>query len=135
MYRLHLIRWHRDRSFSVDFRARLRFPRAEGEPPRRLCVCGVSPIPLSRRSLRLARPSTKIHQSSYTKSPNEFFLTRSDFFGSVILFRVLTSPHDSSREKHDLSCCQRRTRPEKSGWSIVRTSHISISLLQLLSLK
>ncbi|MGG0486392.1 hypothetical protein ABEY65_23620 [Priestia aryabhattai] len=29
-----------------DFRAGLRFPRAAGEPPRRLCSCGVSPVPL-----------------------------------------------------------------------------------------
>jgi len=31
---------------AVDFRARLRFPRAAGEPPRRLRSCGLSPIPL-----------------------------------------------------------------------------------------
>jgi hypothetical protein len=28
---------------AVDFHARLRFPRAVGEPPRRVCSCGVSP--------------------------------------------------------------------------------------------
>ncbi|MGB3566001.1 MAG: hypothetical protein WBA30_02485 [Priestia megaterium] len=32
---------------AVDFRARLRFPRAAGKPPRRLCSCGISPVPLS----------------------------------------------------------------------------------------
>ncbi|MBX9993255.1 MULTISPECIES: hypothetical protein [Priestia] len=32
---------------AVDFRARLRFPRAAVDPPRRLRSCGVSPIPLS----------------------------------------------------------------------------------------
>ncbi|MEF9464408.1 hypothetical protein [Priestia megaterium] len=31
---------------AVDFRTRLRFPRASGEPPRRLRSCGVSPVPL-----------------------------------------------------------------------------------------
>jgi len=31
---------------AVDFRARLRFPRAGGKPPRRLLSCGVSPVPL-----------------------------------------------------------------------------------------
>ncbi|WP_153254547.1 hypothetical protein [Priestia megaterium] len=31
---------------AVDFRARLRFPRAADEPPRRLRSCGVSPVPL-----------------------------------------------------------------------------------------
>jgi len=31
---------------AVDFRARLRFPRADAEPPRRIRSCGVSPIPL-----------------------------------------------------------------------------------------
>ncbi|WP_426629817.1 hypothetical protein [Priestia megaterium] len=31
---------------AVDFRARLRFPRAAVEPPHRLCSCGVSPVPL-----------------------------------------------------------------------------------------
>jgi len=31
---------------AVDFRARLRFPRAAGETPRRLRFCGVSPISL-----------------------------------------------------------------------------------------
>ncbi|MCQ9283475.1 hypothetical protein NQ129_16915 [Priestia aryabhattai] len=31
---------------AVDFRARLRFPRAAAEPPRRLRSCGVSPAPL-----------------------------------------------------------------------------------------
>jgi len=30
----------------VDFRARLRFPRAAAEPPRRLRSCGVSSVPL-----------------------------------------------------------------------------------------
>jgi len=32
---------------AVDFRVRLRFPRAAGEPPRRQDSCGVSPVPLS----------------------------------------------------------------------------------------
>ena len=31
---------------AVDFRARLRFPREAGEPPRCLRSCGVSPVPL-----------------------------------------------------------------------------------------
>jgi len=31
---------------AVDFRARLRFPRAPAEPPRRLRSCGVSPVAL-----------------------------------------------------------------------------------------
>ncbi|MBY0003743.1 MULTISPECIES: hypothetical protein [Priestia] len=31
---------------AVDFRAWLRFPRAAGEPPRRLRFYGVSPVPL-----------------------------------------------------------------------------------------
>ncbi|MCM3792295.1 MULTISPECIES: hypothetical protein [Priestia] len=31
---------------AIDFRARLRFPRAAAEPPRRLRSCGVSPVPL-----------------------------------------------------------------------------------------
>ncbi|UYP07024.1 hypothetical protein [Priestia megaterium] len=31
---------------AVDFRARLRFPRAADEPPRRLRSCGVSSVPL-----------------------------------------------------------------------------------------
>jgi hypothetical protein len=31
---------------AVGFRARLRFPRAAGEPPRRIRSGGVSPIPL-----------------------------------------------------------------------------------------
>jgi len=31
---------------AVDFRARLRFPRAAAEPPRRLHSCGVSSVPL-----------------------------------------------------------------------------------------
>jgi len=30
---------------AVDFRARLRFPREAAEPHRRLCSCGVSPVP------------------------------------------------------------------------------------------
>ncbi|WP_328147831.1 hypothetical protein [Priestia megaterium] len=29
---------------AADFRARLRFPRAAGEPPRRLCSRGVLPV-------------------------------------------------------------------------------------------
>ncbi|MEB4887613.1 hypothetical protein, partial [Priestia megaterium] len=32
-------------------------PRASVEPPRRFRSCGVSPVPLSRRSLRLALQS------------------------------------------------------------------------------
>ncbi|MED4008377.1 hypothetical protein P4629_23610 [Priestia aryabhattai] len=31
---------------AIDFRARLRFPRAAAEPPRRFRSCGVSPVPL-----------------------------------------------------------------------------------------
>ncbi|WP_277448125.1 hypothetical protein [Priestia sp. P5] len=31
---------------AVDFRARLRFPRAAAEPPHRLRSFGVSPVPL-----------------------------------------------------------------------------------------
>ncbi|MCM3192254.1 hypothetical protein ABIC37_003008 [Priestia megaterium] len=31
---------------AVNFRARLRFPRADDEPPRRLRSCGVSSVPL-----------------------------------------------------------------------------------------
>lgn len=30
----------------IDFRPRRRFSRAEGKPPRRVCSCGVLPIPL-----------------------------------------------------------------------------------------
>jgi hypothetical protein len=41
---------------AVDFRARLRFPRAAGEPPRRLRFCGIL-FRFSRRSLRLALQS------------------------------------------------------------------------------
>nr|WP_183128436.1 hypothetical protein [Priestia megaterium] len=31
---------------AIDFRARLRFPRAAAEPPRRFRSYGVSPVPL-----------------------------------------------------------------------------------------
>ena len=41
-----------------DFRARLRFPRAEGEPPRRYAPAGSHLFRFSRRSLRLALQST-----------------------------------------------------------------------------
>ncbi|MEH7360666.1 MULTISPECIES: hypothetical protein [Priestia] len=34
------------RYIAGEFRARLRFPREAGEPPRRVRYCGVSPIPL-----------------------------------------------------------------------------------------
>ncbi|MED4393155.1 hypothetical protein P4699_23600, partial [Priestia aryabhattai] len=40
-----------------DCRAGLRFPRAAAEPPHRFRSCGVSPVPLFRRSLRLALQS------------------------------------------------------------------------------
>ena len=43
---------------AVDFRAKLRFPRAAAEPPRRLRSCGVHLFRFSRRSLRLALQST-----------------------------------------------------------------------------
>jgi hypothetical protein len=43
---------------AFDFRARLRFPRAVGEPPRRCAPAGSHLTRFSRRSLRLALQST-----------------------------------------------------------------------------
>ncbi|MFP3663895.1 hypothetical protein [Priestia sp. SIMBA_032] len=43
---------------AADFRARLRFPRAAAEPPRRYAPAGSHPFRFSRRSLRLALQST-----------------------------------------------------------------------------
>ncbi|MED3918279.1 hypothetical protein P4605_06840 [Priestia aryabhattai] len=43
---------------AVEFRARLRFPRGAGEPPRHVRYCGVSPIPLFPQESSPALQST-----------------------------------------------------------------------------
>ncbi len=78
---------------AVDFHARLRFPRAAGEPPRRVSTLQESHLfRFSRRSLRLALQSTartnhinEIYIHHHLKNPNEFdspsriSIHRSDF--------------------------------------------------------
>ena len=77
-------------STAVDFRARLRFPRAGDEPPRRFAPAGSHLFRFSRRSLHLAlQPtaiSTCVHRD-YKKTRTIYpFLIDSSCFTFMKLF-------------------------------------------------
>ena len=67
---------------AVDFHARLRFPRAAAESPRRLGSWGSHLFRFSRRSLRLALQSTA--RSNETDEPT-FTITKTNHESNMLI--------------------------------------------------
>jgi len=59
-----------------NFRARFRFPRAAGDPPRPLRFCGVSSIPLSPQECLALYSTVRSTYISITYMKSTFIITR-----------------------------------------------------------
>ncbi|NGY90928.1 hypothetical protein F3K44_11520 [Bacillus megaterium] len=88
---------------AIDFRARLRFPRAAAEPPRRFRSCGVSPVPLfpqesspcppnqlleATKQIKRYAPSQKTNHSSNRLMNGSFLLLGSTTFVPASFFII-----------------------------------------------